>query len=445
MKGHPPPSEPLPEAPTVNPRRRLEVLETPPAATSPSLPSPPRSPVFTSTHSLSTHIIPAAYPRSPSTPGTFLVPNNLKTKEERQEWVKQTVGTMLKEKRGIEAGVQVGQVKSEQVLWSVVNRIARNVKTEDGKKGLTLVVTNPIGFHKEIWEPALKALIEFAETASSAIRIEEIWVLESVCHGDSGLVNAQNMSRLPDRADYGRDIANLCINYIPDQHAPGTILPLHLPRMPERISSSRIKNGFEHRTLVNVGHSLGGDAAACFALNYPALPKACVLIETTIFPRPIRLRNTLSSSWKSRKEAREGLLKSPMFQAFHPDVFEVYLTYGLYEDPKTRLVKLKCDPAWEASEFTENRTNAEIFELLPTLDERVELRWILGGKEGASNLVGGDHIAQRTVWRRPKNASNVRLEGAGHLVVQETPREAGQEIFVFLEKFGLSRDAKAKL
>ena len=88
----------------------------------------------------------------------------------------------------------------------------------------------------------------------------------------------------------------------------------------------------------------------------------------------------------NREEARKALLKAPLFQAFEPAVFDAYITHGLYEDPTTGFVHLKCPPACEGSEYTENRTMHEGWELLPTLDERVELRWILGGRDDASSL-----------------------------------------------------------
>ncbi len=87
-----------------------------------------------------------------------------------------------------------------------------------------------------------------------------------------------------------------------------------------------------------------------------------------------------------REEARKALLKAPLFQAFDPAVFDAYITHGLYEDPHTGFVHLKCPPACEGSEYTENRTMNEGWELLPTLDESVELRWILGGRDDASSL-----------------------------------------------------------
>lgn len=88
----------------------------------------------------------------------------------------------------------------------------------------------------------------------------------------------------------------------------------------------------------------------------------------------------------TREEARKALLKAPLFRAFDPAVFDAYIAHGMYEDPNTGFVYLKCPPACEGSEYTEKRTMNEGWELLPTLDERVELRWILGGRDDASNL-----------------------------------------------------------
>jgi hypothetical protein len=87
-----------------------------------------------------------------------------------------------------------------------------------------------------------------------------------------------------------------------------------------------------------------------------------------------------------RAEARKAFLKAPMFQKFDPAVLDAYVEYGLYEDKNTGEVHLKCNPAWEASEYTEVRTMNEGWELLPTLDDKVGLRWIMGGREDASDL-----------------------------------------------------------
>lgn len=75
------------------------------------------------------------------------------------------------------------------------------------------------------------------------------------------------------------------------------------------------------------------------------------------------------------------------------------------------------------------------------LDERVELMWIVPGKgeeeqvssqlQNVYHLISGFRVAgpgktRLRVWLRRKNASNVMIEGAGHLIPQEKPRELGK-------------------
>lgn len=47
----------------------------------------------------------------------------------------------------------------------------------------------------QIWEPVFKRLIEVSEQ-SSAVKIEEIWSIEGVNHGDAALINGILIPRL---------------------------------------------------------------------------------------------------------------------------------------------------------------------------------------------------------------------------------------------------------
>lgn len=145
-------------------------------------------------------------------------------KAERKKWISQTVQNMIQEKVEADklfpdpaAGVEV----QKEGLWATVLRIRRNKSAGpwEGRKGITLVTTHAIGFHKEVsvyhtisslletlieygnrlcqtWEPVFKNLIEITETSSSAIRIEELWSLEAVNHGDAGLLNRSYIPKL---------------------------------------------------------------------------------------------------------------------------------------------------------------------------------------------------------------------------------------------------------
>lgn len=53
-----------------------------------------------------------------------------------------------------------------------------------------------------MWEPTLDALISRSKEASSGPWIEEIWCLDAVQHGDSALLNADNLGGLCERGSH---------------------------------------------------------------------------------------------------------------------------------------------------------------------------------------------------------------------------------------------------
>jgi hypothetical protein len=69
----------------------------------------------------------------------------------------------------------------------------------------------------------------------------------------------------------------------------------------------------------------------------------------------------------------------------------------------------------EAVNFSHLITRFEVYERLVDLDERIVLRWLMPGKPGA-NEFGPPGSTQYRVWVRPKNSTNVKILGGGHLV-----------------------------
>ena len=128
----------------------------------------------------------------------------------------------------------------------------------------------------------LRYLLE-AVDKDKRYRIDEIWALDAVQHGDSGLLNAQNLGSLCEApnssllclsglskkfqviwSDHARDILNFILHFLPEEATPSA-LPIHLPRIPPEASDARKRLGLTSRELVIVGHSLGG-CAACAML-----------------------------------------------------------------------------------------------------------------------------------------------------------------------------------
>jgi hypothetical protein len=111
----------------------------------PTLPYPPRDPHFTDTYTVTTHVIPAAFPRtSPFVPVTALPGYESESKEERNSRIQQYTNELLALQGQHEPDLSGTQ---PTVLWTVLNRYVCKNK---GSGGLTLLVLHSNGLHKEV-------------------------------------------------------------------------------------------------------------------------------------------------------------------------------------------------------------------------------------------------------------------------------------------------------
>ncbi|KDQ07653.1 hypothetical protein BOTBODRAFT_38634 [Botryobasidium botryosum FD-172 SS1] len=471
-----PPDAPLDPPPI--PTRKLPPLLSKEPLLAPSLPSPPRPRAFTSTHTLTTHVFPAAFPRHPCSllPRTPISAAGLGQGEKERVL---SIAKDIMDLRGpcyrAEGCVPRPGDEGEQDLWLVINRYVRNEGPRLG--GVTLLAFHANGFHKETWEPTFTHLLDLeARNATKSAKIDEIWSLEYINQGDGALINEGKLGNIFDCGDIARDILNLLVNYLPSRPSPNSShLSVSLDRVLAQEAEQRKTRGLPERTIVGIGHSGGGCALARAALQCPQLFDSLILVDPVIVPTSVDVSpyaNILAakaairrSAWASREDARDSLSRSPFFAAFHPSVFEKYVEHALCPDPTTGGVRLKMDPMQEAVVFAELIVPREVWELLPTLDPRVELRWIMAGTENFTTA--GDTNTQSTVWRRPQNSSNVRIPSAGHLVracycapffsrliivasnkriAQEAPIELAEDIFLFLQrKYGNGSGGMAKL
>ncbi|KAF8632402.1 hypothetical protein AX17_004843 [Amanita inopinata Kibby_2008] len=434
--------------PSIPTRTPLPVYPPPPSRLTqlPPLPSPPRHPSLHSSFKLSTHLVPAAYLRTTRyVPPPKLPPVGV-TKAERMERLRGVVEE-LKSVRG--STVTEGY---ERVLWNCVNRYYR-VDPEgregegkgkgrglggEGQGGLTLFFAHANGFPKEIWEPTLKHLL-----ASSAHLINEIWVWEAVQHGDAALVNEKSLSYLYDWIDNTRDILNFFTFYIPSSPSPSTTtLPTHLTRVSDAEAAERQKRGLPARKIIAIGHSYGGCTSALAALTNPDLFSSLILLDPVIVkplkpedPKDHTDRLTLGAlarreTWKSKDEALSLFKANPFFAAWDPAVLDIYVECGLYPSPDGEGVRLKMSGLQEAVVFVEVHTENEVYHQMPGLDEKIGLRWVMPGPHAPQFGPPGSGVER--VWLRPKNASNVIIPKADHLIAQEAPKELGWFLLSFV-------------
>jgi hypothetical protein len=94
--------------------------------------------------------------------------------------------------------------------------------------------------------------------------------------------------------------------------------------------------------------------------------------------------NIYRPSLYTREEALRLFKDVPFFAAWDPDVLKIYVEHGLASDPKGGF-RLKMSAIQEAVVFADARVTCETWELLERLDERVELRWVMPGKENPAS------------------------------------------------------------
>ncbi|KAI0772814.1 hypothetical protein BD413DRAFT_473512 [Trametes elegans] len=419
--------------------KELLPLETPPIRISlPSLPSPPRNSLLDSHYTLSTHLVPAAYPRM--TPDVPLPssPNWNGDKAVFKASVAQTAEHILALKERQWLGELDGLLRSRRPLWNCVNRYVRKDAESPRTSGprrrsVTLFCAHGTGFPKEIWEPTLYHLVHDHDTSvNTNCSIDEIWSWEAVNHGDAALVNRDSLGGLYDARDNSRDILHFLLYYLPQVPRTAGPLPTHLPRLSQGRAASRREHGFgPGMDIVFIGHSFGGSTILPAAHACTKLFKTIILIEPIVYPptgttacstftrRLVEQALGRRDSWSSPQEAHRSFFTIPFFRKWNARALEVYVECALHEVEGAW--KLKMSGVHEAICYAETYTPQEIFVQLPQLNESVELRWITAGGLPNSELAW----KKKVIWRRLANSSDVQI-ACGHLVVQEAPADLGE-------------------
>lgn len=176
---------------------------------------------------------------------------------------------------------------------------------------------------------------------------------------------------------------------------------------------------------VLVGHSVGGAAAALCAARYPTLVRALILVDPVIYPEyayehpETALRSDLFQraerrrrSWPSRLAMRESLGAKAPFNAWRPEVFDLYVQEAVRETEAGE-VALKCAPATEAAIYRETLR----FNLWPELAGVRAPTLVLRGvaDRGLRSTTDPD------LARKLPSAEDRPVETASHLIPMEDP------------------------
>ncbi|CAH7686041.1 expressed protein [Phakopsora pachyrhizi] len=266
----------------------------------------------------------------------------------------------------------------------------RSVKSN---QALTPVLVHSLGLHKESWEPVLSGIL----TSSSADSIDEIWSLDLVQHGDSALLNKGNIGEIYDLNDSVRDTLQFILAYLPERSNQAGVLPMVLPRKeplnPDMLlldyskSKSIESPGIIRSRRVSLwGYSIGGSLAALAITTLPQIFHSSFLIEPILTPEEgfsdvgMYLASQISSiptEWASREIATAFFsLNEPKnkLKSWLPIAIENFVKFGWIEKtPGQSKIVNKSNLINVASSFTNSRDRAtKGFQRLVKMRENAE-------------------------------------------------------------------------
>ncbi|KAI0092904.1 Alpha/beta hydrolase fold-1 [Irpex rosettiformis] len=279
---------------------------------------------------------------------------------------------------------------------------------------LTLIVLHSTSFHKEALEPMLADVFLFT---ASKTDIREAWIIECPNHGESGVQN-QDVLKMPEYVRYFS-----CERYA---EAARRFLLADIEGGPRaRVQTDKI---------VGIGHSLGGCAIVCLA-NELSIFTSLVLLDPFLLPIPEG--QILSIRKKSLERAKKKKSSWPSMEAvkaylerrrWNEQVKELFAAYGVHksEDQTSgSQYTLSCTQEQEVTMYSDEDGAIKPMQYLNKLCSQFPVHIAFG--EEANVVPKGAREALVNVSGR-QFASIGRIEGAGHLIPQESPRGAARFI-----------------
>ncbi|KAF4615960.1 hypothetical protein D9613_011251 [Agrocybe pediades] len=294
--------------------------------------------------------------------------------------------------------------------------------------GVILLLGHGAGFFKETWEPTIEDIFALDKKRK---RVREVWALDCQNHGEACVLNEDILVRTPEVLtiwDYAEAFASL--------YKSGLFGPLNP----------------ELHKVVLCGHSAGSVAVTLstsyfnppFRIPYSSL----ILVDPPIWGRekedqdsevykmvaamtPVR-----KDVWKSNEEAAKWLGSRMPWGSWDKRILEKYTKYGIRTLPtafypdRNEGVTLTTHRSCENIAFTGKRFAYDALNRLNQICEHVPVHLIYGENNDMFERDVQDSLINPQ--ERRTFASIVRIEDAGHLVVQEAPTKVAGAIYEIL-------------
>ncbi|KAL1937276.1 hypothetical protein VTO73DRAFT_13885 [Trametes versicolor] len=308
---------------------------------------------------------------------------------------------------------------------------ARVQSISEPARRLSLVFLHAVASHKESWLPTIEHLFELVRTTSNdAFTVVEAWCMDAPSHGRAAALN-ETLLQAYSEGTTGQQWARGVHALLNSGHVAGN-------------------------HVVGVGHSAGTCVLIQSAEGYPLdrLPySSLILVEPGMMTRDmlnkvrfdkaspltravdaVRMRKEV---WPSRPAAREWLAKRLPYRRWDARVLDLYVEHALRELPtavhtdKQEGVTLAVTQKDEISGYSHYEDAYAALDTLPGLCRAVPTHAIFGS---VIDIVPPALHACTVNAAAGGLKSVMRVEGAGHLVVQEDPRGTALAIWGVLHE-----------
>ncbi|EDR04986.1 uncharacterized protein LACBIDRAFT_303937 [Laccaria bicolor S238N-H82] len=283
----------------------------------------------------------------------------------------------------------------------------------------TLLVLHSTSFHKETWEPLLSRLFDLATREGGEALIREAWAVECPNHGESVELNEEALKE----GEYADSFS--CEHYA---------IAIH------HFLTSGVAD-FSNRNLIGIGHSLGANAILLLQHLIPKISfSSLIIIEPMISPAggdklaPLRKKLITSArrrraAWPSRAEGLMVLKEREGTKKWDEAVLELFVKYAIREKEDGQ-VALACTREQEVTMYSDVPGATEPVHDLDRVCHLIPVHLILGKIKDFIPAKVHEALTSPTSGR--VYASTTVIEGTGHLIPQEKPKELGTAIYDIL-------------
>ena len=307
---------------------------------------------------------------------------------------------------------------------------------------ITLIAATGSGQAKELYEPFFDNLLSHAK-----LSVRAVWTMDTVHHGESYVLNEDVIGDEPHWLDASRDLLQMVNHFQNEMATP--IYGLGQSWGATIIIMASVIHPRLFAGLISIEVVLGADAKV-------------MLGESTMNDLKNRASLVLKrrDCWPSRGNAEESLARNPFFKAFDPEVFKLYIQHELRDAPTAASplrVQLKTPKSMQAATFMMPDPPLPGFpsgpEYVPGgINETVVPGFYRGEVKNIQRSIPSIYPSFLYLWGKKSNfgmsdhatdavnhtgldlggggrlakgqVMSVFMEGVGHTIVLEKPREA---------------------